>query len=87
VIVSTTGLRLAAVGEPGSAGRLGAVDGWSSVVRRMRASMSRLATTPVKPRIIRRGSDLWTPKIAQQASSPRMSSQVPREIPVGRAVR
>jgi len=52
-------------------------------MRRIRASMSTLAATPVRPRMIRRGSDLWTPKVAQQDSSPRMSSQVPCEIPVG----
>jgi len=45
--------------------------------------MRTLAVTPVKPRVIRRGSDLWTPKIVQQDSSPRMSIQVPRETPVG----
>lgn len=49
--------------------------------------MSALAVTPVTPRVISRGSDLYSPKIIQQVSSPRMSSQVPDEMPVGRAVR
>jgi hypothetical protein len=34
--------------------------------------MSRLAATPVKPRTMRRGSDLWRPKVAQHDSSPKM---------------
>jgi hypothetical protein len=49
--------------------------------------MSVLAVTPVTPRAISRGSDLCSPKISQQDSSPPMSSQVPGEMPVGRAVR
>ncbi|HEV8274244.1 MAG TPA: hypothetical protein VGQ26_00890, partial [Streptosporangiaceae bacterium] len=35
----------------------------TALVRRVRVSMITLAVTPVKPRVIRRGSDLWTPKI------------------------
>jgi hypothetical protein len=46
--------------------------------------MSALAATPVAPRTVSRGSDSWTPNISQQASSPKMSSQVPAETPVGR---
>jgi hypothetical protein len=49
--------------------------------------MSALAVTPVRPRAISRGSDLYRPKVSQQESSPRMSSQVPEEIPVGQVVR
>ena len=49
--------------------------------------MNRLAATPVMPRAISRASDLCKPKASQQASSPRMSSQVAAEIPVGRVVR
>jgi len=49
--------------------------------------MSALAVTPVTPRVSRRGSDWWTPKIVQHDSSPRMSSQVPAATPVGWAVR
>src|ERR1039457_24830 len=50
------------------------------LVWRMRASMSALAVTPVMPRVISRGSDSCRPKISQQASSPRISIQVPDEI-------
>jgi hypothetical protein len=53
----------------------------------MRASMRMLAVTPVTPRMISRGSDLSRPNASQQASSPRMRSQVPPEMPAGRAVR
>ena len=49
--------------------------------------MSVLAVRPVTPRAISRGSDLYSPKVSQQDSSPPMSSQVPDEMPVGRAVR
>jgi hypothetical protein len=49
--------------------------------------MSALAVTPVTPRVIRRGSDRWSPKIVHQDSSPRISSQVPAATPVGWAVR
>jgi hypothetical protein len=56
-------------------------------VRWIRSSISALATTPVSPRVSRRGSDWWAPKIVQQDSSPRMRTQVPREAPVGLAVR
>jgi hypothetical protein len=49
--------------------------------------MRALAVTPVTPRVSRRGSAWWTPKIVQHDSSPRMSSQVPAATPVGCAVR
>jgi hypothetical protein len=49
--------------------------------------MSELAVIPVRPSVISRGSDLCRPKVSQQESSARMSSQVPDEMPVGRAVR
>jgi hypothetical protein len=48
----------------------------------VRARTSRLAVTPVQPRTIRRGSDSQMPNIPQQSSSPRISSHVPREMPV-----
>jgi hypothetical protein len=53
----------------------------------MRASMSTLAVTPVTPKVISRGSDWYRPNVSQQESSPRMRSQVPEEMPVGRGVR
>jgi len=46
--------------------------------------MSVLAVAPDRPRMMSRGSDLYRPKVSQQPSSPRMSSQVPAEMPVGR---
>ena len=46
-----------------------------------------LAIIPLAPRVISRGSAACRPKIIQQVSSPRMSSHVPEEMPVGRAVR
>lgn len=49
--------------------------------------MSALAVTPEAPRVISRGSASCRPKISQQESSPRISSQVPGDTPVGRAVR
>ena len=49
--------------------------------------MSTAAATPVAPRAIRRPSDFPRPKTSQQDNSPRTSAHVPREIPVGRAVR
>jgi hypothetical protein len=53
----------------------------SSPVRRIRPSMKTLAQMPVKPRTISRGSGLWMPKTVQQESSPRISDQVPHEMP------
>jgi hypothetical protein len=47
-----------------------------------RASTSRLAATPVAPSTISRGSASWMPNTPQQSSSPKMSSQVPRDTPV-----
>ena len=46
-----------------------------------------LAIIPLAPRVTSRGSAACRPKIIQQVSSPRMSSHVPEEMPVGRAVR
>ena len=63
------------------------IHGASMPAQRMRASMSTLMMTPVVPRVISRGSDLCRPKVSQQVSSPRMSSQVPDATPVGCAVR
>src|SRR6266581_4495697 len=68
------------------AGELGVVVG-GLVVRWIRASMRVLAIIPLAPRVISRGSAACRPKIIQQVSSPRMSSHVPEEMPVGRAVR
>ena len=56
-------------------------------VCRIRASMSVLAVMPVTPSAIRRGSVRCRPKAVQHESSPRISSHVPREMPVGRSVR
>ena len=46
-----------------------------------RVSTSRLAATPVAPRTISRGSASRMPNAPQHSSSPRISSQVPRETP------
>lgn len=79
----TVPLRLAWQASPDQIARRGTLDRSFPLVRRIRVSMSALAVTPVKPSVTRRGSALWTPKIVQQDSSPRMSIQVPRETPVG----
>jgi hypothetical protein len=49
--------------------------------------MRALTIIPLVPRVISRGSAACRPKIIQQESSPRMSSHVPEEMPVGRVVR
>jgi len=65
----------------------GRADRWRLVVRWIRASMRTLTIIPLAPRVISRGSAVCRPKIIQQVSSPRMSSHVPEEMPVGRTVR
>src|ERR1700748_2624747 len=59
----------------------------SLVARWIRASMRVLTIIPLVPRVISRGSAVCRPNVSQQVSSPRMSSHVPEEMPVGRGVR
>jgi hypothetical protein len=56
---------LAAEAGPGQIARLGTVGCSFLLVLWIRASMRALAVTPLMPRVIRRRSDLWSPKIAR----------------------
>src|SRR5262245_30130406 len=55
----------------------------TALLHGIRASISVLAVMPVIPSAISRGSALWMPNSVQHESSPRISVQVPGEIPLG----